>query len=163
MEKGRFTSRVFANRFRSRNGRFSNMRFAWTRGTLVGYADVPARALHMWIPHYPVNADQYSTICENSMTQKNWLQSKTTRGNFVYLMKVYNKVPFRCFLVNPFAPGNLPKTRFEASRAVFWSPCCCRELKLTIKPFADLEIVHFADVWSRCKTLAYEKFFKICI
>lgn len=47
MEKGRVTSRVFANRFRSRNGRFSNMRFACTRGTLVGYADVPARALHM--------------------------------------------------------------------------------------------------------------------
>lgn len=83
MEKGRVTSLVFATLLRNRNGRCSNMQFAWTRGAHVGYADVPARALHMWIPHYPVNADQYSTTCENSMTRKNWLQSKTTRGSQV--------------------------------------------------------------------------------
>ena len=39
------------------------------------------------------------------------------------------------------------KTRFEASRAVFWSLLCYEELKLTIKPFT----VHFPGFWSRCK------------
>ena len=37
---------------------------------------------------------------------------------------------------NPFAPLKLcRKTRFEASRAVFWSLSCYKEPKLTTKPF----------------------------
>ena len=39
-------------------------------------------------------------------------------------------------LLNPFAPEDFcRKTRFEASRAVFWSLSCCKELKLTTKPY----------------------------
>ena len=38
--------------------------------------------------------------------------------------------------VLPFAPGNFcRKTRFEASRAIFWSLSVYKELKLTTKPF----------------------------
>ena len=39
-------------------------------------------------------------------------------------------------LLNPFAPGDFAKkTRFEASRVVFWSLSCYKELKLTTNRF----------------------------
>ena len=37
--------------------------------------------------------------------------------------------------LNPFAPGDFFKTRFEASRVVFWSLSCYKELKLTTNRF----------------------------
>ena len=40
------------------------------------------------------------------------------------------------FFINPFTPGDFAeKTRFEASRVVFWSLLCHKELKLTTNLF----------------------------
>ena len=46
------------------------------------------------------------------------------------------------------------KTCFEASRAVFWSLSCYKELKLTCVP--PSRYIQFAAFWSRCKILACE-------
>ena len=61
---------------------------------------------------------------------------------YVLLCKLTNNgLPFKRFLkfksvVNPFAPGDFAeKTRFEASRVVFWSLSCYKELKLTTNWF----------------------------
>ena len=42
----------------------------------------------------------------------------------------------KCELLSHSPLEILPKNMFEASRAVFWSLSCYKELKLTIKPFA---------------------------
>ena len=71
-----------------------------------------------------------NNLCLNIFHFHPELQS---RINFVSNKKCYSLLPLPS-LTHP--PGNFAKKKhFEASRAVFWSLSCYKELKLTIKPF----------------------------